>query len=172
MIGARIVGALIVGSVVSSPALMPGRERERPWWERSTVAPPVQVPSGRMTTVIRTPGDVLFDSGSSVVSPDGVAALRSLVPRLRRAVSIEVAGHTDGVGSNSANLALSRARAIAVAAALANLGIAPSAILTTPHGASKPIADESGPDIDQARARNRRVELIVVEMVLVAPHKS
>ena len=69
-----------------------------------------------------------------------------------------VEGHTDNVGSATANNELSLRRAIAVRDYLIGQGVAASTIDVAGLGSSRPAADNSTPE---GRARNRRVEIVV-----------
>jgi outer membrane protein OmpA-like peptidoglycan-associated protein len=69
-----------------------------------------------------------------------------------------VEGHTDDVGSATANNELSLRRAIAVRDYLISQGVAASAIDVAGLGSSRPAADNSTAD---GRAKNRRVEIVV-----------
>ena len=71
--------------------------------------------------------------------------------------SITIAGHTDSVGSDEMNKALSLKRADAVRYLVMH-GMAPDRIKTEGAGKSQPIADNATPD---GRANNRRVEIIL-----------
>jgi OmpA-OmpF porin, OOP family len=72
-------------------------------------------------------------------------------------VRIEV--HTDSMGSEDANLALSAARALFVARALADRGVSCERVIPVGFGETKPIAPNT---TAEDRARNRRTELVVV----------
>ena len=72
-------------------------------------------------------------------------------------MKIEVGGHTDNVGSADANLKLSRERAQAVMAALAERGVAAGRLTAKGYGQTVPVADNRTED---GRAKNRRVELV------------
>ncbi|MDI4631427.1 OmpA family protein [Pelomonas sp. V22] len=103
-----------------------------------------------------------FDFRSAVLRSDCAAALDTLVAALQAArpsATWRLEGHTDNIGSDEANLALSKARAQAVQAALtqrnARLG---SRLRTVGFGASRPV--DSNATL-QGRARNRRVELVL-----------
>jgi outer membrane protein OmpA-like peptidoglycan-associated protein len=74
-------------------------------------------------------------------------------------VTILVEGHTDNVGSNKANDALSLARAESVKKYLVNKGIEPRRIKTKGYGKRKPIADN---DTEKGRKLNRRTEIVIV----------
>lgn len=107
-----------------------------------------------------TLGDVLFEFGQADIKPGAQEALRKLATYLQehpdRRVLIE--GHTDSVGSDGANLALSARRAEAVASALASMGVTGSRISTRGYGKSYPVAENS---TDTNRALNRRVEVYI-----------
>lgn len=71
-------------------------------------------------------------------------------------IQVEVSGHTDDVGTDRYNLALSLRRADAVRDYLIGKGIAADRLLAKGYGESDPIADN---DTNDGRAQNRRVEL-------------
>ena len=107
--------------------------------------------------------DVLFAFGSATLEPAAAARLTALAPRLARSARpgvVAVVGHTDSIGSEAANQALSEARAQAVkdviAAARPDLQFEVSG-----RGASSPVAPNeiNGRDNPDGRARNRRVEI-------------
>ena len=108
--------------------------------------------------VITLPGDVLFAFNKSDLTPSAQSELDTLMGKLQNAdvVSIKVIGHTDSVGSDSYNQALSERRASSVAAYLLSQGLAPNKITSEGKGKSQPVADN---DTDEGRAKNRRVEL-------------
>jgi OOP family OmpA-OmpF porin len=108
--------------------------------------------------VITLPSDVLFAFNKSDLTPSAQSQLDSLMFKLQLAdvVSIKVVGHTDSVGSDEYNQALSERRASSVAAYLLSQGIAPSKLTSEGKGKSQPVADN---DTDAGRAKNRRVEL-------------
>lgn len=69
---------------------------------------------------------------------------------------IEITGHTDGSGDESMNLALSQARADAVADYMIAAGIPGARIDASGAGSTEPLVEETGP---QARRINRRIEI-------------
>lgn len=108
--------------------------------------------------VITLPGDVLFAFNQSDLSPSAQSQLDALMSKLQNAdvVSIKVIGHTDSVGSDAYNQALSERRASSVAAYLLSQGLAPDKLTSEGKGESQPVADN---ETDEGRAKNRRVEL-------------
>ncbi|MEO7057170.1 MAG: OmpA family protein [Caldimonas sp.] len=103
-----------------------------------------------------------FEPGNSSLTASGRQTLELLAPLLLRlgGRSFEVTGHTDGVGSRPQNIALSAARADAVKTFLVGKGIAADKISTSGAGPDRPLAANDTPD---GRARNRRIELRVVQ---------
>ncbi|WP_437730267.1 OmpA family protein [Sorangium sp. So ce1335] len=73
---------------------------------------------------------------------------------------IEVQAHTDGTGDAKFNEMISAARAEAVRKWLVEKGIAADRLVAKGYGASKPIADNTKAE---GRAKNRRVQLLVLE---------
>lgn len=75
---------------------------------------------------------------------------------------ITLSGHTDAIGSQEYNDALSSRRAKVVRDFLANAGVNPSQIVTVARGASqprRPNVTESGDDDPEGRRANRRTEI-------------
>ncbi|MCP5395583.1 MAG: OmpA family protein [Sphingomonadaceae bacterium] len=85
-------------------------------------------------------------------------------PQMAAGGPIILAGHTDSIGTDSANLRVSRQRAEAVQAYLIKAGIEEDRITLIPLGEMRPLAPNALPDgnPDEAgRAANRRVEMVV-----------
>lgn len=101
---------------------------------------------------------VLFDFNKATLKPESEPVLRKALDLLkaRPDLKVEVQGHTDAVGSEAANQALSEARAASVAAWLAGHGVAAGRVSSAGYGKRQPVAPN---DTDAGRARNRRVEL-------------
>ena len=99
--------------------------------------------------------NVLFTSGSAELLPVSYVELGSLARVLRDdpTLSVTIAGHTDNVGSQTDNLALSQARAAAVKAYLTEQGIAAERVRTEGYGEGRPVATNDTPE---GRALNRR----------------
>jgi OOP family OmpA-OmpF porin len=100
---------------------------------------------------------VNFAFDSSVVTEQFFGDLAELAEFLKRfdQVDVTIEGHTDSVGSEEYNQALSERRARAVADMLVNThGIAASRLNAVGYGESRPVASN---DTDEGRAQNRRV---------------
>ena len=72
-------------------------------------------------------------------------------------VNVEVAGHTDSMGSDKYNMGLSLRRAEAVRNYLVDKGIPAERLTVKAYGESQPVADNA---TEEGRFQNRRVELI------------
>ena len=110
--------------------------------------------------------DVLFDFGQARLKPQASDALRAILSQIVATFPrpyIRVIGHTDSIGSDVANDALSLRRAEAVQAWLMQAGVPAAVITTEGMGRRQPVAPNTYPDgrdNPEGRARNRRVELI------------
>jgi outer membrane protein OmpA-like peptidoglycan-associated protein len=139
----------------------PGRGLDKPWWESITVKR--SRPNPNVVTFV-VPSDVVFATESATVSETGRLDLVGLTrTRLVNATKIVVAGATDGRGTRTDNLRLSRERADAAAAVLIAAGGDPRIIHTQAWADDHPVADEHGLDPATAQARNRRVEIEVTK---------
>jgi OOP family OmpA-OmpF porin len=125
------------------------------------IAPAPKPAPKPVTEKVTFAADVFFDFDKSVLKPEGKAALDGLVGKLQ-GVTLEVIiaiGHTDSVGGDAYNQALSVRRAEAVKAYLVSKGIEPNRIYTEGKGKTQPIASNA---TDAGRAKNRRTEIEVV----------
>jgi outer membrane protein OmpA-like peptidoglycan-associated protein len=105
--------------------------------------------------------DVLFETGSARLRPGAAEQLRPLASYLgaNPDVPVRIDGHTDSVGSDSANQRLSQQRAGSVRAALNAMGVEENAFVVAGHGETMPTASNA----DAAgRQLNRRVEITLV----------
>lgn len=133
---------------------------------RLGVFPPIGAlaPLESCGTTITLSDGVLFDFDRADVRPDAAAALDTLAAALRDtgAPTAVVSGHTDAIGSDSANQDLSERRADAVVAALRERGVG-SDLTGEGHGESRPVAanEVDGADNPAGRQLNRRVEIFV-----------
>jgi len=103
--------------------------------------------------------DVLFDTGQATLKPGADRALDRLAQFLKDSSGTDVLieGHTDSVGTDDYNLALSQRRAQAVADALSSRGVATDRVQTKGLGKAYPVASN---DTQAGRQQNRRVEIV------------
>lgn len=114
------------------------------------------------------PGDAVvlqniqFKFNSSSLTEDSHTGILMLVDFLRRnpELKVELAGHTDDVGSASYNKKLSADRAEVVRQALVDNGIEESRLTAKGYGSIKPLVPN---DSEEHRALNRRTEMIIIE---------
>ena len=121
-------------------------------------------------------GEVLFDSGSDQLRPEGDAFIGRLAPTLvdlleaERDQMVLVGGHTDdrplrGDGRFASNWELSTARALAGTRVLTAAGLPATRVVAAGFGAEHPRV----PNADEAaRRKNRRIEVLLVPIQSVA----
>lgn len=109
--------------------------------------------------MVMTLSDVLFDTGQATLKPGADRALDRLAQYLKDSpeTHVIIEGHTDSVGSDDYNLALSQRRAQAVADALTTRGVSTGRIQTKGLGKAYPVASN---DTQAGRQQNRRVEIV------------
>jgi outer membrane receptor protein involved in Fe transport/outer membrane protein OmpA-like peptidoglycan-associated protein len=105
---------------------------------------------------------VHFEFDQATLTAEAMAILDKAAGLLatQEKVVVEVAGHTDSVGSEEYNQKLSERRAIAVKDYLQSKGINATRMTAMGYGEAQPVASN---DTDAGRAQNRRVELIVLD---------
>ena len=108
--------------------------------------------------VLNMPGNITFRTGSADMNADFFKVLDGvdLVVQKYDKTLIVIEGHTDNVGTDENNQALSERRAAAVGQYLTGKGINGQRVLTAGLGESRPIASN---DSDSGRSQNRRVEV-------------
>ncbi|HVY82809.1 MAG TPA: OmpA family protein [Steroidobacteraceae bacterium] len=113
--------------------------------------------------VLNMPGNITFATGSADLNSSFFGVLDSVALVLKEydKTIIDVAGHTDSVGSDQTNQALSERRANTVGQYLRSKGIQENRIATIGYGKSRPIASNDTPD---GRQQNRRVELTLTPL--------
>jgi outer membrane protein OmpA-like peptidoglycan-associated protein len=117
------------------------------------------------------PGGVTFAFDSADVNAQFYPVLDKVAATLAEfdKTVIEVAGHTDSVGSAVYNQQLSERRANSVAAYLASRGVNRSRVVTVGAGKDHPIASN---DTEEGRAQNRRVEITIVPVTQESVQKA
>lgn len=97
-----------------------------------------------------------FDFGKATIRSTSFASLNRVAGILvQKGFSLKLAGHTDNVGSDDANMKLSKARAESVKQYLVSQGANPSRIEAVGYGETQPITSNK---TAAGRQKNRRVE--------------
>lgn len=112
--------------------------------------------------------DVLFDTGSYTLKPGAREKLAKISGILlaHPGLTLQIEGHTDSVGSDDFNQALSEQRAGSVRDFLAEQGVGASTMTARGFGKTQPVASNDTPE---GRQRNRRVEIVVNGDAIGAP---
>ncbi|MDB4968934.1 MAG: OmpA domain protein [Myxococcales bacterium] len=123
--------------------------------------------SGGQVTIaggkIELPENINFETGSDRIAGrsdslmDRVAEKIKSNPQVKR---IRIEGHTDDVGGSKKNMELSQARAESVRNFLIRKGVEADRLQAVGYGDTRPLDKRKTAD---ARAKNRRVEFIIVE---------
>lgn len=121
-------------------------------------------PQGPLTTeacqgrfeILTQTRSVTFEPNSAVLTGESQPVLNTLRDIILQCegMNIEVAGHTDSIGSADYNLSLSRQRADAVVRYLVANDIASDRLVSNGFGEAQPIASN---DTADGRSRNRRI---------------
>jgi outer membrane protein OmpA-like peptidoglycan-associated protein len=112
--------------------------------------------------VLKTAFDNLeFEVSKDVILEGSKVSLSELAEVLKKKPTwkLEITGHTDSQGDDTANMLLSKKRAEAVKAYLVSQGIDASRFITLYYGETKPISTN---ETAEGRQKNRRVEMKVV----------
>jgi outer membrane protein OmpA-like peptidoglycan-associated protein len=120
---------------------------------------PAMVEAGQ----IRLNQSIAFELSGATLLPESEAILeqvRLLLEKNPQIEAIAVEGHTDGTGSASQNQKLSERRAQSVVRWLQSHGVAAARLSARGCGSTHPLGDDAS---EEARSKNRRVELHIIE---------
>ena len=106
--------------------------------------------------------NIFFEFAKATLKPESFPELDRTVKFLEenKTLELEIAGHTDNVGSDATNLKLSQARAQSVVDYLVLHGVPASRLIAKGYGESRPVAFNN---TEEGRAMNRRVEFKVLK---------
>ena len=106
--------------------------------------------------------DIYYKTASAELETSSLIILDAFALYLKRhpTMEIEIAGHTDNVGDDRSNQALSAERAFEVLNYLASKGVAGERMRHAGYGESKPIGNNASPE---GRALNRRTEFTILK---------
>ena len=105
---------------------------------------------------------IFFESGKSALQDESLPELNRMVKFMkdRPSLQIEIAGHTDNIGSHKINHKLSHDRSKAVSDFLIQNGIDKKRMHVKGYGENKPVASN---DTKKGRRLNRRVEFTILK---------
>lgn len=105
--------------------------------------------------------NIYFDLDHDDFLPRSYRELYALVKLMKdnAEMRIEIHGHTDNIGTDEYNLALSKSRASAVANYVIRHGVDASRVFPRGYGSTRPIATN---DSEDGRQENRRVEFLIL----------
>jgi outer membrane protein OmpA-like peptidoglycan-associated protein len=111
---------------------------------------------------LSTRNAIVFQSGKAVLVDSSMPVLDEVADDLKACpkADVHVQGHTDSDGDADSNLALSVARAEAVAAELVKRGVSESRVYAEGYGETDPVVPNDSRD---NKARNRRIEFELTE---------
>lgn len=157
-----LVGPQTSPATLSQPVAQP--EPAKPDLPAGT-APNAEAPALSLPDLLSAQGhaaldDLAFAPGKSGLETGVYASLSALADWLRAHPdrTVVLVGHTDATGSLQANVAISRARAQSVRAALVGLGVPSGQVAAEGVGYLAPRATNL---TDEGRAQNRRVEVVL-----------
>jgi chemotaxis protein MotB len=114
-------------------------------------------------------GGVLFETGSDELSDfaaDEAMPILEILKKTDRKYYLSFEGHTDDVGSDALNWALSSARGVALLNKMRDLEVPQERMSVAGFGSSRPkvpVAGKTGIELENARAANRRVVIRVFQ---------
>ena len=149
------VGALAGGSIGAY------QDRQEAELRRQMEGTGVDVVRQGDNITLNMPSGITFGFDSASLQPQFQPVLDNVAKTLVQynQTVVEIAGHTDSVGTEAYTQGLSQRRANSVAAYLGGHGVMQQRMITVGAGESRPIASN---DTETGRAQNRRVEITLV----------
>lgn len=144
-------------------------EEQKRQMETATAGTGVQVSqTADNRLMLNIPSDISFDTGRADIKPNFRSILDSFATSLlnNANTTIMIVGHTDNTGTDAINNPLSVNRAASTRDYLVSRGVPIQRIQIDGRGSYQPIAPN---DSSYNRAKNRRVEIFVMEQQAAAP---
>ena len=158
--GSTAVGAILGAAVGGAAGAAIGGRMDKQAEELENELPSADVERVGEGIQVTFDSGILFDFDSSTLRNAARANLADLAASLVEypGTSVLVVGHTDGVGADAYNQALSERRANAARAYLLSQGLSPDRVEALGLGESEPVDDN---ETDRGRQNNRRVEVAI-----------
>ena len=150
----------IILEPIATPPPAPAPIIQIPIPTRLKPTPLVQETTWEPKVIILDGVNFAFDSFNLTLKARAILDEQVAILKERSEIKVEVGGHTDSIGTISYNQALSERRAKAVKMCLISKGSSRDQLKAVGYGESCPIAPN---DTKEGRAKNRRVELKVIE---------
>jgi outer membrane protein OmpA-like peptidoglycan-associated protein len=158
--GSTAKGAILGATIGGAAGMIIGHQMDKQAAELKQNIPGAVVERVGEGIQVTFASGLLFDFDSDVVRSDARTNLRNLAASLDKYPGSEllIVGHTDSVGTDSYNLALSERRADAAATYLAAQGVSRDRISSRGLGETEPVAPNES---EAGRGKNRRVEVAI-----------
>lgn len=158
--GSTAVGAILGAAVGGAAGAAIGGRMDRQAEELEDDLPGAEVERVGEGIQLTFDSGILFDFDSNDLRSEARANLADLAASLDEyeGTRVLVVGHTDGVGADAYNQALSERRAGAARAYLLSQGLSPDRVEAIGMGETEPVADNES---DAGRQANRRVEVAI-----------
>ncbi|MDO5611110.1 MAG: OmpA family protein [Pseudomonadota bacterium] len=139
------------------------QDRQEAELRRQTAGTGVEVQRDGDVIKLNLPDGVTFDFNKTEIKPQFYSALNNIARTVAEynQTIVEVSGHTDNVGSLSANQTVSDRRAQSVGNYLIGQGVIRERVEMRGYNFQHPVADNS---TEHGRALNRRVEIRLVPL--------
>ncbi len=159
--GNTAIGAIAGAAIGGAAGVLIGKKMDRQAAEIAKTVEGADVTQTGEGIIVKFDSGILFDFNQSTLKASAKENIKNLVNTLNKesGTDILVIGHTDNVGSLSANQTVSEARAAAVKSFAVGQGLSASRVTTQGKNFSEPIGDNN---TEAGRAENRRVEIVIV----------
>jgi outer membrane protein OmpA-like peptidoglycan-associated protein len=158
--GSTARGAIIGAAVGGTVGAIIGHQMDQQAKELKQNIPGATVTRVGEGIAVTFASGLLYDFDSDAIRADAAGNLRALAQSLDKYpnTNLTIVGHTDSVGTNDYNQALSQRRATAAQSYLVSQGVSAARITAVGRGESEPISAEN---TDAGRQLNRRVEVAI-----------
>ncbi len=158
--GGTAKGAIIGAAVGGAVGAVIGHQMDQQAKELKQNIPGAMVERVGEGIQVTFDSGLLFDFDSDRIRPQAATNLRSLATSLDKypGSDLLIVGHTDSVGTDAYNQALSQRRANSTADFLATNEVSRARLRTSGRGEEEPIADNSS---EVGKQKNRRVEVAI-----------
>jgi outer membrane protein OmpA-like peptidoglycan-associated protein len=158
--GGTAKGAIIGAAVGGTAGAIIGQQMDKQAKDLEEELEGAEVDRVGEGIAVKFDNSLMFDFDSAQLRSSARGELSALASNLQEYPNTDlvIVGHTDAVGSDEYNLALSQRRAEAARSHLVAEGVSPGRVTTVGKGEREPISSN---DTDAGRQQNRRVEVAI-----------